>query len=175
MKAPKATVVSISELPSPVGNLHIASLQDVLCYVAFDSRQNRDGMTAYLKRFCPGLQTEPDRGYHEKIHRELMRYFEGTGKKFTLKTHLFGTEFQLQVWTALRTIPYGSTTTYKAVSEMIGNPQATRAVGGAVGKNPIPVIIPCHRVIGENGGLVGFGGGIERKRKLLRLEGSLLV
>lgn len=175
MKTSKPTVVSVSELPSPVGTLHIGSLQDSIIYVAFDSRSNQNMMIDYLQKYCPNLQIVPDRGHHEKVHRELIRYFEGSGKRFTVKTHLFGTEFQLQVWTALRTIPYGSTTTYKTVSEMIGNPNATRAVGGAVGRNPIPILIPCHRVIGENGSLVGFGGGIDRKRKLLRLEGSLLV
>ena len=103
------------------------------------------------------------------------RYFEGKLKKFRIKTVLHGTEFQLQVWTALRSIPYGTTTTYKAIAEDIGNPDATRAAGGAIGKNPLPVIIPCHRVIGVDGSLVGFEGGIERKKILLRLEGALLV
>jgi O-6-methylguanine DNA methyltransferase len=175
MKSSKPTVVSVSELTSPVGALHIASLQDVVISIAFDSRENQDAMLAYLQRYCPQYQLEPDQGHHEKVHRELIRYFEGAAKRFTVKTHLFGTQFQMQVWTALRSIPYGTTTTYKAVSEMVGNPNAMRAVGGAVGKNPIPVIIPCHRVIGEDGSLVGFGGGIDRKRSLLRLEGSILV
>jgi methylated-DNA-[protein]-cysteine S-methyltransferase len=175
MKSTKPTVVSVSELPSPVGTLRIGSLQDVIITIAFDSKENQDDMEAYLIRYCPRLEIVPDQGFHEKIHRELMRYFEGTGKKFTVKTHLFGTEFQLQVWTALRTISYGTTSSYKAISEMIGNPNATRAVGGAVGRNPIPIVIPCHRIIGENGSMVGFGGGIDRKRKLLRLEGSLLM
>ena len=175
MKSPKPTVVSVSELPSPIGTIHIGSLQDVIISVAFDSRSNQDMMIAYLQRYCPQLQIVPDQGFHEKVHRELIRYFEGAAKRFSVKTHLFGTQFQLQVWTALRTIPYGSTSSYKSISEMVGNPNATRAVGGAVGRNPLPIIIPCHRVIGESGSLVGFGGGIDRKRALLRLEGSLLV
>jgi O-6-methylguanine DNA methyltransferase len=132
-------------------------------------------MEAHFLRELRSAAFAPDTGKHARAHRELEQYFAGRLRRFTVKLHLFGTPFQMQVWTALRTIPHGGTTTYKNVADMIGNSMATRAVGGAVGKNPVPIIVPCHRVIGENGGLVGFGGGIERKKRLLQIEGALLV
>lgn len=171
----ESTVILLSHLPSPVGNLHIASVQGTVYYVAFERKGYREEMYDFLGRYFPRFDVEPAVDEHAKVHTQLEQYFAGKLQRFSVKTHLLGTDFQLQVLTALRTIPYGTTLTYKAVAGMIGNPQATRAVGGAIGRNPIPVIIPCHRVIGEGGGMVGFGGGIDRKRKLLRLEGVLLV
>ncbi len=167
--------IHLSHIPSPVGTLHVASIDDVAYYIAFDTRNHESEMESYFRRSFGSYELLAGNSAAKKILYELEHYFEGTLRRFTVKTHLFGTDFQLQVLTALRTVPFGRTTTYKTVAEMIGNPAATRAVGGAVGSNPIPIIVPCHRVIGENGKLVGFGGGIERKKKLLRLEGSLLV
>jgi len=170
-----ASIILMSHTPSPVGNLHLASVDDRLYFLAFEKKGYREEMYAYLGRHIGSFDVKPDKGKHARFHRELDRYFSGKLTRFNLKTHLLGTEFQLQVWTALRTIPFGTTTTYKGLASLIGNPEAMRAVGGAVAKNPLPIIIPCHRVIGEGGGLVGFGGGIERKKKLLRHEGALLV
>ena len=101
---------------------------------------------------------------------QLSEYFNGTRKKFDLPLALKGTEFQKSVWKALMTIPYGETRTYKEIAEIIGNPKACRAVGMANNKNPISIVVPCHRVIGSNGKLVGYGGGIEIKKILLKLE-----
>ena len=171
----KNPAIIMSHLPTPVGNLHIASWEGAVCFVGFEKKGYREEMYAYLGRYLKGFDVLHEKGEHARMHEQFEKYFQGKLKKFRMKTHLFGTEFQLQVWTALRAIPYGTTTSYKAVAEMIGNPDAPRAVGGAVGKNPIPIVIPCHRVIGESGSLVGFGGGIERKKLLLRLEGALLV
>ena len=167
--------VVLSELASPVGTLTLAGVKDVLYYIAFDTETGREELDAFLRRYLRSFEYTRDAAPHAKAHRELEQYFAGKLRRFTTKMHLLGTQFQLQVWTALRMIPYGTTTTYKHVATDVGNPDATRAVGGAVGRNPIPVIIPCHRVIGESGNLVGFGGGIERKKKLLQLEGAILV
>jgi len=102
--------------------------------------------------------------------KELEEYFKGTRKTFTLPLSLKGTPFQKKVWQVLMTIPYGKTMTYKQVAEAIGNPKACRAVGLANNRNPIPIIVPCHRVIGSNGKLVGYAGGLHIKEKLLEME-----
>jgi methylated-DNA-[protein]-cysteine S-methyltransferase len=106
--------------------------------------------------------------------RQLQAYFAGELTEFDLPLAPAGTEFQKRVWTELQKIPYGSTINYGELARRVGHPNASRAVGGANGKNPISIIIPCHRVIGSNGSLTGYGGGIERKRFLLDLEASFL-
>jgi methylated-DNA-[protein]-cysteine S-methyltransferase len=106
---------------------------------------------------------------------QLRSYFAGERIAFDLPLILEGTEFQKKVWTALQTIPYGETISYKGLAERIGNPNAVRAVGAANGANPIPIIIPCHRVIGNDGSLTGFGGGLPLKKKLLQLESRQLT
>ena len=105
--------------------------------------------------------------------RQLDGYFAGTRRTFELPLAPRGTPFQLQVWEALRAIPFGATWSYARLAQAIGNPSAMRAVGAANGRNPIPIIVPCHRVIGANGTLTGFGGGLPTKEFLLRLEGAM--
>lgn len=105
-----------------------------------------------------------------KTEQQLNEYFAKKRKEFSLKLDFVGTEFQKQVWEALLTIPFGETRTYGEIAKQISNPQAVRAVGGAANKNPIPIIAPCHRVIGATGKLVGFGGGIANKTILLDIE-----
>jgi methylated-DNA-[protein]-cysteine S-methyltransferase len=107
--------------------------------------------------------------------RQLSEYFEGTREDFELPLELTGTEFQRQVWTELTSIPFGQTVSYGDLARAIGKPSAVRAVGAANGDNPISIIVPCHRVIGSDGGLTGYGGGLERKEWLLRHEGGLLL
>lgn len=109
----------------------------------------------------------------KEASNQLMDYFQGKRKSFDLPIcYTRGTEFQKNVWKALETIPYGETRTYKEIAELIGNPKASRAVGGANNKNQIAIFIPCHRVIGSNGKLVGYAGGVDIKEKLLILEKS---
>lgn len=105
---------------------------------------------------------------------QLAEYFAGKRRTFDLDLNLQGTEFQLAVWNELLRVPFGETITYSELARRIGRPSAVRAVGAANGANPIPVIVPCHRVIGANGGLTGYGGGIERKQWLLAHEGRRL-
>jgi methylated-DNA-[protein]-cysteine S-methyltransferase len=102
--------------------------------------------------------------------RQLRAYFDGELKNFDLPLSLEGTEFQLRVWKSLCAIPYGETISYGQLAHRIGSPKAARAVGLANGSNPIPIIVPCHRVIGSNGSLVGYGGGLSNKKALLFLE-----
>jgi O-6-methylguanine DNA methyltransferase len=173
--ARKPADIVLSHIPSPLGNLHIATFEGAVCYVGFEYKGYREHLYEWLARFLKAFEISPEHGEHASVHAQFEKYFEGRLKKFRVKTHLFGTDFQLQVWTALRGIPYGAMVSYRSIAEAIGNPDAPRAVGGAVGKNPISIIIPCHRVIGEDGSLTGFAGGIDRKKKLLQLEGSILV
>lgn len=104
---------------------------------------------------------------------QLDEYFQGKRQNFDLNVKPMGTEFQKKVWDRLLTIPYGTTTTYKGIAEQLGNLAAIRAVGRANGTNPIPIVIPCHRVIGSDGSLTGFGGGLPLKEALLSLEGII--
>jgi len=106
----------------------------------------------------------------ERGERQLAEYFEGSRREFELPLEPAGTEFQHRVWHTLRAIPFGTTISYAELARRIGEPSAVRAVGAANGKNPIPIVIPCHRVIGSDGSLVGFGGGLPLKRRLLQLE-----
>jgi methylated-DNA-[protein]-cysteine S-methyltransferase len=105
---------------------------------------------------------------------QLREYFAGSRETFSAPLRPAGTPFQLSVWRALEEIPYGHTRTYRDIACMLGRPTATRAVGAANGQNPLPIFVPCHRVIGSNGSLTGFGGGLDVKLALLRLEGVLL-
>ncbi len=102
---------------------------------------------------------------------QLEEYFQGIRTEFSLPIAAKGTEFQTQVWRALTTIPFGETWSYQQLADAIGNPKAVRAVGLANGKNPVSIIVPCHRVIGKSGRLTGYAGGVERKAALLKLEG----
>ena len=105
-----------------------------------------------------------------ETERQLNEYFAGKRKKFSLKFDCLGTKFQKDVWQALATIPFGETRSYGQIARQIGRPKAVRAVGAANGKNPISIVVPCHRVIGSNGKLTGFAGGLETKASLLRME-----
>ncbi|MEG1067435.1 MAG: methylated-DNA--[protein]-cysteine S-methyltransferase, partial [Anaerovoracaceae bacterium] len=105
-----------------------------------------------------------------QTYSEIMEYLQGKRKTFDIPLQLHGTEFQLKVWEELKNIPYGETISYKELARRVGSPKGCRAVGQANNKNPIPIIIPCHRVIGEKGKLVGYNGGVEIKQFLLELE-----
>jgi methylated-DNA-[protein]-cysteine S-methyltransferase len=146
---------------SPIGELLLAGDDDALSLVSFpEGSMRRD--------------PEPDWIYNEKpftaARQQLTEYFAGARREFDLPLKLSGTEFQLSVLHALQQIPYGETTSYSDIAERIGRPKAVRAVGAANGRNPIPIIVPCHRVIGSHGDLTGFGGGLDTKEALLRLE-----
>ena len=131
-----------------------------------------DGAVTALKRAdADTLAGEPNE-LTERVFRQLDEYFAGTRREFDFPYRLCGTPFQEKVWAALRDIPYGETRSYKDIAEAIGHPKAFRAVGMANHANPIFIAIPCHRVIGASGSLVGYGGGLEMKKALLELERS---
>ena len=110
----------------------------------------------------------------KKATQQLQEYFVGERQEFTLPFHMQGSEFQKKVWHALMQIPYGETHTYGEIAKSVGCPGGARAVGGACNRNPIMIVVPCHRVIGSNGKLVGFGGGVEMKEALLEQEGRII-
>ncbi|MCY1226600.1 Methylated-DNA--protein-cysteine methyltransferase [compost metagenome] len=122
----------------------------------------------------PNPDWQPASRQFDEACRQLDRYFEGRLKRFDLPLAPRGTPFQQRVWQALLEIPYGHTTSYSELAERIGNPKSVRAVGTANGANPISIIIPCHRVIGRDGSLTGYAGGLARKALLLKLEGAKL-
>ena len=119
--------------------------------------------------------TELETTIIKEAHRQITEYLKGERKVFDLPIRLRGTDFQQQVWTALLDIPYGETRSYKQIAEAIGNPKGMRAVGMANNRNPLLIVVPCHRVIGANGSMVGYGEGVEMKEFLLRLEGSIML
>ncbi|HWA00241.1 MAG TPA: methylated-DNA--[protein]-cysteine S-methyltransferase [Caulobacterales bacterium] len=148
---------------SPVDTLTLIASDDALTSVFFEN--NKHGAPPEdVKRGTNKIIDE--------TRRQLDAYFAGKRTSFDLPLAPSGTPFQLKVWKALSRIPYGATRSYGQIAAEVGAPQASRAVGAANGRNPIPVIVPCHRVIGADGSLTGFGGGMERKRFLLQLEQS---
>jgi len=151
-------------IESPIGRLLLLSDGQFLTGVYMDlpSRPPRDMQGWVLDA---GAEPLPEAA------RQLNEYFTGARREFKLPLRFHGTPFQERVWNSLTKIPYGETCSYGEQAKRIGNPQASRAVGLANGRNPIPIVVPCHRVIGANGSLTGFGGGLERKRWLLAHEG----
>jgi methylated-DNA-[protein]-cysteine S-methyltransferase len=148
-------------LETPIGDLLLAGDEQGLSLIGFPEGSMR-------------REPEPDWVYSEDLfsaaREQLTAYFDGTLKEFDLPISPNGTEFQLEVLAELQKIPYGTTTSYGDIAKRIGRPKAVRAVGAANGRNPLPIIIPCHRVVGSNGALTGFGGGLPTKEALLRLE-----
>jgi methylated-DNA-[protein]-cysteine S-methyltransferase len=151
-------------MESPIGALLVAASERGLRYVYFKN----DGPLPQKKGEVWIESAEKVRPYED----QLRAYFRGELRDFTCKLDLVGTEFQKQCWNALLRIPYGATCSYAEIAREIGRPQAFRAVGQANHDNPIPIIVPCHRVLGANGTLTGYGGGLGTKEKLLRLEGA---
>jgi methylated-DNA-[protein]-cysteine S-methyltransferase len=119
-----------------------------------------------------GIPFETGGRINTALARELDEYFDGTRREFAVPLDLRGTVFRRRVWDLLRSIPYGETRSYHDVARVLGNPHAARAAGQAIGSNPVSIVVPCHRVIGSDGGLTGYGGGLHRKQALLQLEGG---
>ena len=151
------------EIDSPVGVLKLVANDIPLIAVLWENETpNRVRLAELIENKQHPILLE--------TQKQLSEYFEGQRKIFDLPLNFEGTEFQQKVWQALLTIPFGETRSYKDIAEQIGNVKAVRAVGAANGKNPISIIAPCHRVVGANGKLVGFAGGLENKDVLLKLE-----
>jgi methylated-DNA-[protein]-cysteine S-methyltransferase len=153
--------IYITEFPSPIGLIQLRGTDRALTGVFMEKHRHEPA------RPEDAIQ---DPAPLREAQRELEEYFAGERRDFSIPLAATGTPFQMQVWEALRAIPYGETISYGELARRIGNPKAVRAVGLANGRNPISIIVPCHRVIGANGTLTGYGGGLERKRFLLAFE-----
>lgn len=155
-------------ISSPVGKLKLVASDNGLVAILWEN--------VNPKRVKSGALVE---NHHHPVlletERQLNEYFQGKRKSFSLKLDLMGTKFQNDVWQALLAIPFGETRSYGQLARQLGNPRATRAVGAANGRNPIPIVVPCHRVIGASGKLTGFGGGLKTKAHLLELESNQKV
>lgn len=161
-----------TRLPTPIGELLIAASDTGITGVYFPT--SRHGPPpAERERWVEDDGCGAASAHLALARAQLAEYFAGRRTGFDVPLDPAGSAFERRVWDALRAIPYGATTSYGALARRLGDPRATRAVGAANGRNPIPIIVPCHRVIGANGDLVGFGGGLERKRWLLEHEGAL--
>lgn len=146
--------------PSPIGLIEVGATSTALVTLYFVEQPRQESSSSAL------LAT---------VVQQLGEYFAGTRATFELPLHFQGTAFQRQVWQQLLTVPYGQTLAYQEIANALGNPKAVRAVGAANGQNPISIIAPCHRIIGSNGNLIGYGGGLWRKEWLLKHEGYLLT
>ena len=146
-------------LATPIGDLRLVSSGVALVRIEFQGQHGNNG----VERWNIVL---------EQAAQELQEYFAGRRQTFTVPVQAEGSDFQQSVWSALRKIPYGALRSYRDIAEQLGNRRAVRAVGAANGRNPIPVIVPCHRVVGSDGRLTGFAGGLAVKRALLSLEGA---
>lgn len=170
---PPSTFLHTQRFETPLGEVMACASSEGLCFLDFVNTQRlHKQLTALERVFGMGIQ-ESENPYIQQAKQELKAYFEGTLQSFQVPLHTPGTAFQQRVWQYLQTIPYGRTTSYQQEAEGIGQPTAMRAVANANGANRISILIPCHRVIGKSGELVGYGGGLERKKWLLEHEGAL--
>jgi methylated-DNA-[protein]-cysteine S-methyltransferase len=154
-----AVVVTVH--PSPIGPLTLMANEGLLTHLVMEDQ-------AHPTEIPPGSLRDDDA--FDEVRTQLDEYFAGSRTRFDVPMHLEGTDFQRKVWAQLCAIPYGETISYGELARRVGNPKASRAVGLANGRNPVAVIVPCHRVIAADGSLGGYGGGMERKTHLLDLE-----
>jgi methylated-DNA-[protein]-cysteine S-methyltransferase len=162
--------INIQYHRTEIGELVLASFGGKLCLLGFGYQKVTQIVAARIKKTLDAEFVEQDDEILERMKRRIDEYLKGARKAFDVPLLLVGSDFQNRVWSALRKVPYGTTTTYLQVARDISNEKAARAVGNALRANPIIVIVPCHRVIGSDGELTGYGGGLSVKKRLLELE-----
>ncbi|MDF2157103.1 methylated-DNA--[protein]-cysteine S-methyltransferase [Algoriphagus sp. CAU 1675] len=162
--------IVIQPFQSPVGELLLGSFEDKLCLCDWTFRSMRGVVDHRIQKGLSAEFVSGDSSVIQETISQLGEYFKGERKEFNIPTLLIGTDFQKQVWAALMKIPYGETRTYLQLSKELGNPDANRAVASANGANALSILIPCHRIIGSDGSLVGYAGGLGAKKQLLKLE-----
>ena len=172
-RARKRTVLHVTRILTPLGPMLAAASDNALHLLEFTDRRMLETQLTRLGKRTGGVMTPGGNAVLEQTEAELAEYFAGERQEFTMPLAPAGTEFQGQVWDALQGIPYGETRSYGEQARSMGRPTAVRAVASANGDNPISIIIPCHRVIGADGKLTGYGGGLPRKQYLLELEGRV--
>ena len=168
-------IVHTARVDSPIGSLRVAATAEGLAYVELPHASGR-GLRGWLARHAPDARVEEGFAPNRDAIRQIGEFLDGKRTEFDLDLDLRGTAFQLEVWSALRDIPYGQTCTYSELAEIVERPAAVRAVGSANGANPLSLVVLCHRVINSGGKLGGYAGGLDLKRRLLAMEkaGSLL-
>jgi AraC family transcriptional regulator, regulatory protein of adaptative response / methylated-DNA-[protein]-cysteine methyltransferase len=167
-------IIDLKRIETPLGTMYACAIDEGICLLEFTDRKNMEKQFISLSKALNAEIVQGENKHFKQLEDELKEYFEGKRTNFEVPLFIKGTEFQQKVWQLLREIPMGEIRTYKQQSEFLGNPKAIRAVGTANGINKIAILIPCHRVIGSNGELVGYAGGIWRKQKLLELEKAIL-
>lgn len=168
-----SAVLNVARFDTPVGKMLAVFSSEGLCLLEFaDQGQLQRELNRLHQALAANFSWQKS-VYHDVLQTELAEYFAGRLKIFSTPLHMVGTDFQKQVWQVLQTIPYGTTLSYKEEARQLGNLRAVRAVAAANGQNKISIIIPCHRVIGSDGKLTGYAGGVARKRFLLDLESGM--
>jgi methylated-DNA-[protein]-cysteine S-methyltransferase len=167
-------VIKTEYFKTPIGELILGSFNDKLCLCDWRYRKMRSSIDSRLTKGINARYVEESSAIVDETKSQLTQYFKGEKQKFEIPLLLIGTDFQKEVWNALLEIPYGKTNTYLQLAKELNNENAIRAVAAANGANAISIIIPCHRIIGSNGDLVGYAGGLEAKMKLLKLENALV-
>jgi O-6-methylguanine DNA methyltransferase len=174
METGMETTITIGQIATPLGRLGAALSPAGLCRLAFTA-DGPAACAAWASRWAPQARVVDADPRLDALADELEAYFAGRLRQFTTPLDLRGTPFQLEVWRALLGVGYGETRAYSQLAAQIGRPLAIRAVGAANGANPIPILVPCHRLIGKDGSLVKYGGGLDLKRRLLELEGASVM
>ena len=167
-------IVDLKRIETPLGTMIACANENGICMLEFSDRKALPTELKEISKHFDANIVQGENPHFKTLEKELEEYFEGKRKDFTVPLSPVGTDFQIKVWENLRTIPYGTTRSYQQQADILGNPRAVRAVANANGLNKISIIIPCHRVIGTNGTLTGYSGGIWRKQKLLELEKAIL-
>ncbi|MBE8712766.1 bifunctional transcriptional activator/DNA repair enzyme AdaA [Sphingobacterium hungaricum] len=163
-------IIDLKRIETPLGTMYVCATEKGVCLLEFTDRKMLETEFKSLAKSLNATIVQGDNAHFLLLENELKEYFEGKRKQFTVPLHTPGSDFQNSVWKALKDIPYGTTKSYKQQATYIGSPESVRAVANANGMNIISIIIPCHRVIGADGSLTGYGGGIWRKKWLLELE-----
>ena len=167
-------IIDLKRIETPIGTMYAAAVEEGICMLEFTDRKMLETEFKDLAKSLNATIVQGENPHFKTLEKELAEYFAGNRTEFTVPLSLVGTEFQKSVWNVLLKIPYGETWNYKKQSEVLGDVKKVRAVANANGMNKISILIPCHRVIGSNGTLTGYGGGIWRKQKLLELEKAIL-
>jgi methylated-DNA-[protein]-cysteine S-methyltransferase len=165
------TALATTELECPLGRLRVAATDIGVVKISFPGGARSD-FSAWLAQHVPGAERVSGLPQLDEAVAELRAYFDGRLREFKVGRDLRGTDFQIRVWRMLAEIPHGATWTYGQLAQRVGRPGASRAVGAANGANPLPLVLPCHRVVASGGKLGGFGGGLDAKRRLLAFEQS---
>ena len=167
-------VIDLKRIETPLGTMYAAATDEGICMLEFTDRKMLETELKQLSKSLNANIIQGENSHFKILEEQLTEYFEGKRKEFTVPLHFVGSDFQKSVWEILMKIPYGETWSYAQQSEILGDSKKVRAVANANGMNKISILVPCHRVIGSDGNLTGYGGGIWRKQKLLELEGAIL-